>query len=263
MDNNNVNAILNFVASCNEFINGKFLFATAKLQSMYDEILLSPDLDKLFLECNKDFDYSLEMTKAFVKMPTKIGYFTKPEELDKFLALVFGILKEIKEETLDFNIFASKYFSSEDKTPPTQKFAQNVILPLRDTVAKYFELDENNKTRNVLTDFVIEEKQEEQTTPVSEPVEEEPKIDLTPIFEEIKDISSNMLTIVKQMQKLKNDIKSDAIFILSEIINACSFSDIEKAYALVVGFKYLAKNIKSIKYQMQALEVVLMKLENI
>ena len=263
MNNNNVNAILNFIASCNEFINGKFLFAASKLQSLYDEIVLSPDLDKLFFECNSDFNYSLEMTKAFIKTPTKIGYFTKPEELDKFLALTFGVLKEIKEETIDFNIFVNKYFSSEDKTPPTQKFTQNVIVPLRDTVSKYFELDENNKTKNTLTDFVEETKQKEHIEPASEVIEEEPKIDLKPIFEEIKSISSNMLIVVKQERKLKNDFKSDATFILSEIISACSQNDVEKAYALIVGFKYLAKNIKNIKYQMRELELVLLKLENI
>lgn len=262
MNNNNINAILNFIASCNEFINGKFLFATSKLQSMYDEIIASPDLEKLFLECNSDFDYSLEMTKAYVKTPTKLGYFTKPEELDKFLALTFGVLREIKEETIDFNIFASKYFSSEDKTPPTQKFAQSVIVPLRDTVAKYFDLDQNNKAKNVLTDFVEDEKQEE-VEEISEVKEEEPEINLAPIFEKIKEVSSNMLTIVKQEKKLKIEIKSDATFVLSEIINACEQNDIEKAYALVVGFRYLAKNIKSLKYQMQAIESVLTNLENI
>lgn len=262
MDKNNVNAILNFIASCNDFIGGKFLFAPAKLQSMYDEILLSPDLNNLFGECNKDFNYSLEMTKAFVKMPTKLGSFTKPAELDKFLALVFGVLKEIKEETLDYNIFVGKYFSAEDKIPPTKKFAQNVVVPLRDTVAKYFELDEHNKTRFALTEFV-EEKPEEIIEPEAEKVEEEPKIDLAPIFERIKDICSNMLTIVKQTQKLNSDVKSDAVFVLSEIINACEAGDIEKAYALVVGFRYLAKNIKTIKYQMNALEMVLIELENI
>lgn len=263
MNNNNINAILNFIAGCNEFINGKFLFATAKLQSLYDEILISPDLDKLFGECSQDFNYSLEMTKAFVKMPTKIGYFTKPEELDKFLALIFGVLKEIKENTLDFNVFVNKYFPLDDKTPPTQKFAKSVIVPLRDTVAKYFELDQNNKTRFVLEDFVEEAKEEQQPKTEEEPQVKEDEINLAPIFDAINEISQEMLTIVKQDKRLKNELQNDASFVLGEITHACLENDIEKAYALIVGFKYLSNNIKSIKLQMRRLSDVLEQLESI
>ena len=260
MNNNNVNGILNFIASCNEFIGGKFLFASAKLQSIYDEILQCPDSVKLFDDCNQDFNYSLEMTKAFIKMPTKVGTFTKPEELDKFLALVFGVLKELKENTLDFNIFLTKYFTGEDKVPPTQKFASLVMVPFRDTVAKYFELNENNKTRYEIQDIssepVEEEKMEEE---IKE--EESETVNLLPIFEKIKEISAQMIALIKQDIRIKGAIKADLTFVLTEIVKSCDQLDIEKAYALIVGLKYMTVKIRSVKYLMQELILVLMQLE--
>ena len=261
MDKNRENSILNFIANCNEFLAGKFLFASSKLHAIYEDIKSSEPLDELFEQCNEGFNYSLESTKALIKTPTKAGYFTAPEELDKFLALVYGILKDIYEGVIDFNLFVTKYFSNDEKTPPTVKFGKEVIIPLKDTVAKYFELDETNEQKFALEAF---EKPEPEIVAVEieEEVEEE-LFDLEPIYYQIKTLSEKMLHLVKLEEKLPVSLKSDASFLLSEIIKACENEDIEKVYSLLIGFKYMQKNIKVLNGLMTHLLLVMAELENI
>ena len=262
MEQNRQNSILNFLASCNEFLSGKFLFASAKLISMYEELVQSPPLKELFEQCSQDFDYSLQCTISLVKTPTKPGYFERPEQLDKFLALVFGILKDIYEEKIDFNIFVSKYFSADEKLRPTQKFAAEMILPLRDTVAKYFELDENNTARFVLGAFE-EEKQSEIEPQKVEEEEKEEEFDLTPVFENLKKVALNMMALAKEDKKMKTELKTDLLFVLSELLSACKTGDIEKAYALVVALKYITKKQRNLAHLMAELLFVVAALENL
>lgn len=261
MEKNKENSILNFIANCNEFLAGKFLFASSKLHSIYETIKNSEPLDELFLQCNEGFNYSLESTKSLIKTPTKAGYFTPPEELDKLLALIYGILKDIYNNEIDFNLFATKYFSNEDKTPPTVKFGKEVIIPLRDTVAKYFELDEKNEQKFALEETVEEKRvvQEELT----EQENEEPEYDLSSVYYQIKTLSEKMLSILRTEEKLNSLLKSDSIFILSEIIKSCNDEDIEKVYSLLIGFKYMQKHIKSLNSLMTHMLLVVAELENI
>lgn len=261
MKTNQQNSILNFIASCNEFLAGKFLFAASKLTSIFEEIEQNPVLKDLFVQCNQDFDYSLQCTISLVKTPTKPGYFVRPEELDKFLALTYGILKDIYEQKIDYNIFVSKYFSSDDKNPPTKRFGEEVILPLKDTVAKYFELDAQNTVRHATDQIEQELDQPEQEQQAQEQVEQE-QFDLTPVFESLVKIAQNMMTIAKEDKKIKQHIKADLIFVLSQLVKACKDGDIEKAYAFVISLKYITAKIRSLKHLMAELLFVMMQLEN-
>lgn len=256
MDTNKEKSISNFIANCNEFMTGKFLFASSKLVSILEDINQSEHLLELFTQCSEGFDYSLESTKAFIKTPTKPGVFNKPEELDKFLALTFALLKDINEEKIDFNIFVSKYFGGLEELPPTQNFARLVITPFKETVAKYFELDDSV----VLRQQIEPQKQEEIE---EKPEEEAMSIDLTAYYDQIIAISQNLLMLVKENGRIKQNIKTDASFILGEIISACKSEDIEKAYVLIVAFKYMQKHLRGTKHLIEELLFVLKQLENL
>lgn len=283
--------VLNFIAQCNEFVEGKFLFASQKLENLYQKILESPALVELFLQCSEDFKYSLEMTKAFIKTPTKAGTFTPPKEPDKFLALIFGLLKEINEKTVNFNVFVPKYFSEDAKIPPTQAFANQVILPLKSTVAKYFEVDENNKQHfskeeieknkenqeksdlekeqnqaQLENNEKIEENQEnEQVAQIKamtdvEEIENEPVI-ISTFEEEIKSYKityedlmealnlnlKQMQTKLKSMFKIKNEIKTDALFVIARALSFVNLNDINSLYSELISIKYMKRHLRFLK----------------
>lgn len=251
MEKKEQNTILNFIASCNEFTAGKFLFASSKLLILLTEIENSEDLKQLFEECEQDFNYSLEFTKAFVKMPTKLGTFTRPEELDKFLALFYGVLKEIRDGKYEFNEFVSKYFSFDEKLPPTQTFAREVIKPLKETIAKYFEVDENNA---VHYNEPMQESHKE-SLQIEEPVQDDSQNKLEEIFVSVQELVQNMIFMTRQ-SKISKKRKSDLLFMLSELMSACEKKDIEVVCVLIVALKYITPIFSKIRFIVSELEKI-------
>lgn len=269
--------VLNFVLECNEFLEGKYLFASQKLEAIYKSVLDSPALVELFLQCSEDFKYSLEMTKAFIKTPTKPGTFTPPTEPDKFLALVFGLLKEIIENTINFNVFVPKYFSEDAKVPPTQAFANKIVLPLKVTVAKYFEVDAENKKRFSLEEItaqqqeIEEEKQKmekeesqisieeiEQTTvlqnqtslqnekqketEVVSALEDDMKtykVTYEDLMEALNLALKELQSLVKAKERLNANIKADLLFAISRGLRFAKANDMEGLYSELTTIKYM------------------------
>ncbi len=294
MEKNGDFTVLNFIAECNEFIEGKFLFASQKLEALYKAILESPALVELFLQCSEDFKYSLEITKAFIKTPTKPGTFTPPKEPDKFLALVFGLLKEINEKTVNFNVFVPKYFSEDSKVPPTQAFANQVIIPLKSTVAKYFEVSEYSKEHfskeqiknqieevkeeikeevnqvgqeeiasndidavaeknNITIETQIQEKKE---PTIISTLEEERKtyiVTYEDLMEALKLLLKEIQTILKSSNKIKPEIKSDVMFVLSRALRFAKEDDMESLYSEIISIKYMKRHLRFLKKEIKEL----------
>lgn len=257
-------SVLNFIANCNEFISGRFLFTSVKISQIADAIEQSPPLLELYNQCLDGFNKSLENTKAFIKTPTKPGYFVMPEELDKFIALAFGVILDVKAKQLDFNLFLKKYFSGDEKLTEIQKFSNEFLIPLRNTIAKYFELSQDNTTKYQI-DFskLVNEEPVEQTEPeVEEEVEQEEFEEEDLInYDLAKEIALELLNIVKNTRKVHPEIKSDAIFVLSEIISACEEKDIHSLYALILGLKYIQPKFKNTNALMKELLLLFDNLE--
>lgn len=255
MNQLNQNSVLNFIATCNEFIKGKFLFVGTKIVSIYEDVLLSEPLTELFSQCQEDFNASFEFTKAFIKLPTKAGTFQRPEELHKFLALVYVILEDVKTGELDLDLFLQKYFSGDEQTPPAKKFALEVITPLRDTVAKYFELPFENEAKfELIADEDVEmdfEKQEENDV-VAEQKSFEKGDELPVVFDfnfnKVISLSNEIKAMLENIEKIDISAKYDAIFMLTELLNASINADFGGAKAIAIGLYYVSKKIVGLKF---------------
>ena len=60
-----------FMSSCDDLINGKFIFAGNKVANILKAISDSPELYEVIAECLKDYNYEKEFGRAKVKLPTK------------------------------------------------------------------------------------------------------------------------------------------------------------------------------------------------
>lgn len=245
MINNDFNSVLNFIFHCNEFINGKFLFSSLKVKEIYLAMQDSHQINDLVVQCENDFKYSLQMTKSFIKTPTKNGYFVAPEEPDKFIALCYNLFKNISEQKIDFDSFLLKYFL-DDKLSINANFAKKIIVPLRDMIADYFDLEKENETF-----FKIEEP--EQKTVQSNTVE-----DKSNVFAEIIPICENLIVQIKDLN-IKRETKNFSILILGEMIKSCRRKDEENLYALMIGLFKMKNQLKTVSHLFDELNFVLKK----
>lgn len=249
MENNEINKILNFVAHCNEFINGKFLFANLKIKEIEQSIEDSEQISLLIKQCETDFKYSLEQTKAFIKMPTKPGYFVKPEEPDKFIALCHLLIKDIALGVKDFDSFATKYFEDEQLSIQ-EKFCKQIIEPFKNLIADYFELSKDNET------FFKLEKSKKEPKSENTKIEQDDK---KQIYLEIIEVCKNLIEQITTNDFEKN-LKNSALIILLEVIRACERQDEQNVYALLIGLSYLEDKFKPLNHLFDELALVFEKL---
>lgn len=234
--------IMNFIAHCNHFLDGKYLFATSKLKEINEDIRASKDLSLLKDECLDGFNASLFKTKCLVKLPTKNGTFTSPTEKEDFIAIAFTFIDDICNEVVDYDNFTVKYFSSEKNE---NKFAKQIIEPLKLIVSKLFNLPEDNETEfNVAT--VVQK--------VEMPVPAVEKHDNSDAIA----VAENLLKMIGMKQKLDQD-QTNAFVILRELKNALENNQVSEIQALCVAVGYIKKFLPDLDYMFEELEFCLRK----
>ena len=128
------------IASCDELINGRFIFAENLIAKILQNISDSKEIYELIAECMQNFNFDREFNRAKVKLPTKDGYFVMPESKAIVLPLVFCIFVDIRDKKLNFHEFLKNYFTSEDMNE-FENFAQTVVVPFKEAIKYCFDLD--------------------------------------------------------------------------------------------------------------------------
>lgn len=233
----NNTSILKFISSCNEMINGKFILADIKVGAILKEISASNELQLLIEECLKNFNFNREFSMAKVKTPTKPGYFVLPNEKEVIIPLVFCLLVDIKNGSLDLSQFLVDYFSTEDENGIVgfEKFGRDVIEPFKNAVADCFELP-----RDILIDNntpLHEEKDEEE-------IDENVDINKQSYCDELVRITGEMIKELKVDYKSKQYIVEDAIYVLKTIQDASLNLEIKYINALIVAYRYIEQKLK-------------------
>lgn len=231
--------IMNFIAHCNNFLDGKYLFATSKLKEISEDIQQSKDLSLLKKECLDGFNASLFKTKCLVKLPTKNGTFTSPTEKEDFIALAFTFIDDICNEVVDYDDFTAKYFYSEKNE---NKFAKQIIEPLKLVIAKLFGLPEDNEA-----EFVINQQQTEIEVPV------------------VQNDNSSVIAVVDNLidiiaENAKGQHCQNALVILRELRHALDLNLVDEIKALYIALCYITPYISCYQYMFDELEYCLNRL---
>ncbi|MBR4124342.1 MAG: hypothetical protein IKR12_02085 [Clostridia bacterium] len=141
VSNEELSKISQFLASCDSMANGKFILADVKITKILNMIASSEELYRYISECMTGFDFVREYHRAEVKNGLNGGVFAVPQEPKKLVAFVFCLLVECDAKRLDFYSFINENFRIASNTDAYQNFANNLLVPFKDTIAMHFGLE--------------------------------------------------------------------------------------------------------------------------
>lgn len=144
VSNEELSKISQFLASCDDMINGKFILADVKITKILNMIAGSEELYRYISECMTGFDFVREYHRAEVKNGLNGGVFAAPQEPKKLVAFVFCLLVECDAKRMDFYTFINENFRLASRTDAYQNFASNLLVPFKDIIAMHFGLDGAN-----------------------------------------------------------------------------------------------------------------------
>lgn len=226
MENSNFQ---NFLNSCDELINCKFLVAEYKLQKMLQELANTQEICSLIGECLESFNRDREFSKSFVQDGNGEFMFILPDEEYKILALVFCTLVDIDAKKIDFTDFVKRFFGNSEN--PYKSFVNAMIIPFKSLIVEAFGFL-NHNTENSQDE--LQESQED------EDIEEEVDADL---FEHAQKIA---VQIISQLEYARNDNSNEmAMQICRAIVKTSSMCDVDVTVSLAFALKNCkAKQVK-------------------
>lgn len=227
-----------FMSSCDDLINGKFIFAGNKVANILKAISESPELYEVISECLKNFNYEKEFGRAKIKLPTKKGTFKMPEDKTILIPMVFCMLVEIQENKIDFKQFLADYFDTDDEdVSQFENFANTVIVPFKNAIAYLFEIEGQNKFKPQ------EEKKEEPKLLKKEPQVTDKQAEF---FNDIKNIISDILDNMEFI-KIKPEISDDLKYMLNALKQEVEAKNIKTTNALIIGSIYTLKQVRKLR----------------
>ena len=221
--------LLSFVASCDDFASGKFLLVDSKINNLLKQIGEIDCLYNLFEELLKGYDFEKEFNHCQIKFIGKPARFEVPKEPNKFLPLVFCMLVQIQDGSIDLPEFLKKYYNSS-----SAEFAKEIILPFKSLIVDMFELPADASE--------LEEEKEEKEEVKEENMEEE-----ISYYDKLSELVNEMISIVEYSAKVKESVKENANLVLNAMQIALDENNITLLNGLIVGFEYIAPQIKNIK----------------
>lgn len=161
VSNEELSKIAQFVASCDDMINGKFILADVKITKVLNMIASSEELYRYISECMVGFDFAREYHRAEVKNSLNGGSFAVPSDEAKLVAFVFCILVECDAKRLDFYNFINENFGRESKSNAYNNFASTLLVPFKEIIASHFGLGGvSNQTLQDMTNSYREDLKE-------------------------------------------------------------------------------------------------------
>ena len=164
VSNEELSKISQFIAGCNDMINGKFILADIKISKILNMIAQSSELYNFVKDCIFDFDFSKEFHRAEVKNRLNNGSFATPSAPNTLVAFVFCLLVECDAKRIDFYNFINENFPASSKTESYQLFANNLLVPFRDTISVHFNFEDNSQEK--LSSMTQSYKQDLQIEPI-------------------------------------------------------------------------------------------------
>lgn len=227
--NDDLIKISEFINSVDGLINGKFILADIKISNLLNMIATNTALYNYIKKCLIEFSFEKELSRAEVKNRFNNGEFKLPPEREKIVAFVFCLLVECDAKRMDFFGFINENFSASKNMSEYSNFAQSVLVPFKDIIIEHF-YNESEEVEDK-EEVVIENLNDEQ-----EPV----KILKTNIYENLKEILTNLLDNITIDRKIKQHDKENLLYIVKNIIYSMKYEDMNVVNAFIAVLDILA-----------------------
>ena len=257
--------IKNFIAKCNELLNGKYFSLEPKIEDILKSITESEQIYALIEDCLKDYDHKSMINRTFViDGNTNRGRVDLPKDEVSVIALVFCILTDISEGRIKINQFLNTYFTDKTTNSEFTNFGLKLIAPFRNLIANAFGVSANASIKQVEEEriqFENEESEIETEEEIEEVVEEDENMELNELFIKIQTVCDQMISALKYEKKRKSEF-DDAEFVINSIIESCNIKNLEVLNGLVIGLNYISKKVKSIKYGLEEVNELIYEFYN-
>lgn len=236
----------NFLNSCDEFIQGKFILADIKISKILRAISTSKEIYNLMAESLINYDFKKEYTALKAQADEQGKDFSLPSDAQSIISFVFAMLVEIDSKRIDFSDLLSTTFPyATSQREEYAMFSQKFILPFKNSVARVFGIIPNGEekieesTPNVLEDKPIKEEKEE--------VKPEPVQDDTALL--FDGIARKCSLIEEKLQNSKtSDRRANILLLTRAMKEACNLRKMNIVVALVMSlneFSYRERLIKN------------------
>ena len=228
-----------FLDKADEVINGKYLFAIKKIEEMLVTISASRILFEVFEFCCSSEDVEKIKERSFIKNG-KVCSFVMPENKKQIIALCFYLLKDITSGDIDFNVFLTTYFPSDESFLDSYaKFINFLVLPFRNAV--------KNVVETVICASNIKESREGRFST--------PNIDNLYLVGLVSLLEEDRRLIVEADSK--DCVSRDVVYVLNEMITEAREYRTERLKALFIAYKYAISNVKRVKNHVDEVEELL------
>ena len=292
VSNEELSKISQFIAGCNDMINGKFILADIKISKVLNMLAQSGELYNFIKDCMTDFDFSREFHRAEVKNRLNNGSFAVPSTPKSLVAFVFCLLVECDAKRMDFYSFINENFPAQSRTDSYKLFANTLLVPFRDAISEHFNFENGSQnvdamTQNFKQDLKDEpvfngyqnmqnqsnqikaeheqyddlQNKKEQSYHISNNFITQPPFEIpveeqkaSDVWEDIKNICDNVISCVYTERKLKEYLKEELIYILKTIKYSTKYKDAKIVSALVTAFDEMSKKFRSIQFAFDELK---------
>ncbi|MBQ0017312.1 MAG: hypothetical protein KBT30_01615 [Clostridiales bacterium] len=259
--------ISQFISSCNDMINGKFILADVKILKILNMIASSEELYRYIQECLIDFNFEKEYNRAEVKNRFNNGVFVPPQDRKHLVAMVFSLLVEFDKKHIDFYNFINTNFATLMPGDEYANFAKTLLVPFRDAIAFNFGLYEDSKENyekikafeekeamvkeEEMQEEVVEEDSEDKLAQAmnNAVVEAEEKI-----WKDLPVLVDSMMNCVMTDRKIKGENKDNVNYILKTIKYASKYKDMRLISALLTSVDVLTVKATSIRFILKDLK---------
>ena len=233
-----------FLITCDELINCKFLVAEYKLAKMLKALASAQDVCNLVGECLEQFNRDREFAKAYQEDNKGNFYCVMPEEEYKIIALVFCTLVDIDGKKIDFTDFVMRFFGREKN--PYEAFVQTMIVPFKNLIEEAFCGQQGQSEEGQPCDECEECDCDDCHCEDDEDAETHDDGDRFALAERVA------VQILSELQFLKQDYNAEmATMIAKAIVKTSQMKDDEITASLISAFKVY--KVKSIRFMVREL----------
>lgn len=249
--------VVDFVNSCNDMIDGKFILADVKIRKILNIIEESEILYKYISNCMAGFNFERELQRAEVKNTFNGGQFVLPQDKNTMVALVFCLLFSFDTKKIDFYQFIKQNFDTLTPNGEYASFAKNMLVPFRDAIGNDFKVlnvkKEDVKNLHVEDNFLGNNNYQEQEIEEDEEETEEQQ-DETDVFDEIAKTIDALIEKVYTERKLKEEQKQKLLYVLKSTKYCLRYKDIKLVSAYVTCFDDLVQKVRSLQFLLMDLK---------
>lgn len=260
--------IENFITSCDEFINGKFILADIKIAKLLRAITESTAIYNVIAESLINYDYKKESATLEEKCKANNdGNLILPEDNNIIIPYVFSLLVEIDSKQLNFDEYLEKNFvSASSQKEEYEAFAYCIIVPFKKAIAQAvgYELktDEDDDFEEENDDeeqpSILEQETNDEETLFEEKKEEvreiEEKDDQTLLFDRLirmaNIIGEKSSNIYRAIRRSNIELLVDALKEASELQN------IKIILALVMALNEIGHKERKIRKELEEINSI-------